>query len=78
MIGVDLIGQIRCAYFDQHRPIKEIVRTLCYRARRCARSSAATRPSVLQEARCAFGFRSSVTAMFRISLPPWFQGFVGG
>jgi transposase len=28
MIGVDLIGQIRRAYFDQHRPIKEIVRTL--------------------------------------------------
>ena len=28
MIGVDLIGQIRRAYFEQHRPIKEIVRTL--------------------------------------------------
>ena len=28
MIGVDLIGQIRRAYFDQHRPIKEIVRAL--------------------------------------------------
>ena len=28
MIGVDMIGQIRRAYFDQHRPIKEIVRTL--------------------------------------------------
>jgi hypothetical protein len=26
--GVDLIGQIRRAYFEQHRPIKEIVRTL--------------------------------------------------
>src|ERR1700687_1936020 len=28
MIGVDLIGQIRRAYFEQHMPIKEIVRTL--------------------------------------------------
>ena len=28
MIGVDLIGQIRRAYFEQQRPIKEIVRTL--------------------------------------------------
>ena len=28
MIGVDMIGQIRRAYFEQHRPIKEIVRSL--------------------------------------------------
>ncbi len=28
MIGVDTIGEIRRAYFDEHRPIKEIVRTL--------------------------------------------------
>jgi hypothetical protein len=28
MIGVDLIGQIRRAYFEQQRSIKEIVRTL--------------------------------------------------
>ena len=28
MIGVDLIGQIRRAYFEQRRPIKEIVRLL--------------------------------------------------
>jgi len=28
MIGVDLIGRIRRAYFEQHQPIKEIVRTL--------------------------------------------------
>jgi len=28
MIGVDKIGQIRRAYFEQHRSIKEIVRTL--------------------------------------------------
>src|SRR5208282_1457227 len=28
MIGVDLIGQIRRAHFEQHRSIKEIVRTL--------------------------------------------------
>jgi hypothetical protein len=26
MIGVDLIGEIRRAYFEQRRPIKEIVR----------------------------------------------------
>ena len=28
MVGVDLIGNIRRAYFEQRRPIKEIVRTL--------------------------------------------------
>lgn len=28
MIGVDIIGQIRRAYFDQRRPIKEIMRPL--------------------------------------------------
>jgi transposase len=28
MIGVDTIGEIRRAYFEEHRPIKEIVRTL--------------------------------------------------
>jgi len=28
MIGVDLIGEIRRAFFEQQRPIKEIVRTL--------------------------------------------------
>ena len=28
MIGVDLIGQIRRACFEQRRPIREIVRTL--------------------------------------------------
>src|SRR5450432_2811610 len=28
MIGVDIIGQIRRAYFERRRPIKEIVRTL--------------------------------------------------
>jgi hypothetical protein len=28
MIGVDKIGQIRRAYFEQYRAIKEIVRTL--------------------------------------------------
>jgi len=28
MTGVDLIGEIRRAYFEQRRPIKEIVRTL--------------------------------------------------
>src|SRR6202162_4977853 len=28
MMGVDKIGEIRRAYFEQHRPIKEIVRTL--------------------------------------------------
>ena len=28
MIGVDLIGEIRRAYFEYRRPIKEIVRTL--------------------------------------------------
>ena len=34
MIGVDKIGEIRRAYFEQHRSIKEIVRILRCRARR--------------------------------------------
>ena len=43
MIGVDMIGRIRRAYFDQHRPIKEIVRTLsvsCATVRKLVRSQA--------------------------------------
>jgi hypothetical protein len=28
MMSVDVIGDVRRAYFDQHLPIKEIVRTL--------------------------------------------------
>lgn len=28
MMGVDTTGQIRRAYFEQHRPIKEVVRSL--------------------------------------------------
>ena len=28
MVGVDMIGKIRRAYFEQQLPIKEIVRTL--------------------------------------------------
>src|ERR1700704_6292016 len=28
MVGVDMIGEIRRAYFEQRRPIKQIVRTL--------------------------------------------------
>jgi DNA-directed RNA polymerase specialized sigma subunit len=28
MIGVEKIGEVRRAYFEQHRSIKEIVRTL--------------------------------------------------
>jgi hypothetical protein len=28
MVGVDKIGEIRCAFFERHLPIKEIVRTL--------------------------------------------------
>jgi predicted DNA-binding protein YlxM (UPF0122 family) len=28
MISVDVIGDVRRAYFEQHLPIKEIVRTL--------------------------------------------------
>jgi hypothetical protein len=29
MMSVDVIGDIRRAYFEQRLPIKEIVRTLC-------------------------------------------------
>ena len=36
MIGVDKIGEIRRAYFEQHRSIKEIVRTLSVSWRGCA------------------------------------------
>ena len=28
MIGVDKIGEIRCAYFERHSPIEEIVPTI--------------------------------------------------
>jgi hypothetical protein len=91
MIGVDLIGQIRRAYFDQHRPIKEIVRTLSLSratVRKVVRGHA-TECVARSPLRLRAMFRSSVTAMrvlaarwrraeLRISLPPWFQGFVGG
>jgi hypothetical protein len=36
MIGVDLIGDIRRAYFEHRRPIKEIVRDACGLAGDCA------------------------------------------
>ena len=45
MIGVDQIGQIRRAYFEQGRPIKEIVRTLSVSratVRKVIRGAAAT------------------------------------
>ena len=41
MIGVEKIGEIRRAYFEQHRSIKEIVRTLSGIARDGARVSSA-------------------------------------
>jgi hypothetical protein len=45
MVGVDKIGEIRRAYFEQERTIKEVVRTLSVSRRWFARSFAATRPS---------------------------------
>jgi hypothetical protein len=48
MIGVDQIGRIRRAYFEQRWPIKEIVRTLalCHRRLFTPISAHMTRPSV--------------------------------
>ena len=49
MISVDVIGDIRRAYFEQRLPIKEIVRTLRSRGRRCARSFGATQTAFKYE-----------------------------
>src|SRR3546814_626299 len=52
MIGVDIIGQIRRAYFEQRRPIKEIVRTL--------RVSRATVRKVIRGQETAFKYERGV------------------
>ena len=52
MIGVDLIGDIRRAYFEQQRPIKEIVRTLSV--------SRATVRRVIRSQKTAFAYERSV------------------
>ena len=52
MIGVDLIGEIRRAYFEQRRPIKEIVRTLSV--------SRTTVRRVVRSQRTAFRYRRGV------------------
>lgn len=52
MIGVDLIGQIRRAYFEQHRAIKEIVRTLSV--------SRATVRKVIRSRRTEFKYERTV------------------
>ena len=54
MIGVDLIGQIRRAYFEQHRSIKEIVRTL--------KVSRATVRKVLRSHKTEFKYTRGVPA----------------
>ena len=52
MVGVDLIGDIRRAYFEQQRPIKEIVRTLSV--------SRATVRRVIRSQKTAFAYERSV------------------
>lgn len=52
MIGVDIIGQIRRAYFEQRRPIKEIVRTLRV-SRATVRKVIRRRPSSSMNAACS-------------------------
>ncbi len=52
MISVDMIGQIRRAYFEQHRPIKEIVRTL--------RVSRATVRKVIRSQKTEFKYERGV------------------
>ena len=45
MIGVDQIGQIRRAYFEQRRPSRRSCGRWMCRARRCVKSFAVRRPS---------------------------------
>ncbi len=52
MIGVDQIGEIRRAYFEQRRPIKEIVRTLAV--------SRATVRRVIRSQKTAFKYERGV------------------
>jgi transposase len=52
MIGVDMIGEIRRAYFEQHRPIKEIVRAL--------RISRATVRKVIRSRKTEFKYERGV------------------
>jgi len=52
MIGVDVIGDIRRAYFEQRRPIKEIVRTLSV--------SRATVRRVVRSQKTAFSYERAV------------------
>src|SRR5271154_6571006 len=52
MVGVDKIGEIRRAHFEQHRPIKEIVRTL--------RVSRATVRRVIRGQETAFKYERGV------------------
>src|SRR5271169_4096636 len=52
MIGVDLIGEIRRAYFEYRRPIKEIVRTLSV--------SRATVRRVIRSQKTAFKYERGV------------------
>jgi len=63
MIGVDKIGEIRRAYFEQERTIKEIVRTLSVsratvrKVIRAARRSLTTRGRFSQRRSSASGSR---------------------
>ena len=68
MIGVDLIGQIRRAYFEQGRPIKEIVRTLSV-------SRATVRKVIRGEEVTAFRYTARV-AQPSPKLGPWIKDLV--
>ena len=63
MIGVDQIGQIRRAYFEQGRPIKEIVRVLSV-------SRATVRKVIRGQETTAFSYTAR-TAQPSPKLGPW-------
>jgi hypothetical protein len=67
MIGVDLIGEIRRAYFEQQRPIKEIVRTLSV--------SRATVRKVIRSRETAFKYERGVQAVPKLG--EWVEVLTG-
>ena len=68
MISVDLIGQIRRAYFEQGRPIKEIVRALSV-------SRATVRKVVRDEGTTQFRYTARA-AQPSPKLGPWIKDLV--
>ena len=58
MMSVDVIGDVRRAYFDQHLPIKEIVRTLSV--------SRATVRKIIRSHKTEFKYQPGVQAVPRL------------